>query len=82
MGDYTMTTQRWPFGMNRAIAADFTGFAPATFDKLVREGRLPAPRHEGSRKVWLRDELEAALRALPSEREGSADETWSDVDAA
>lgn len=61
---------RWPFGMNRAVASEYAGFSAAHFDKMVDDGRMPAPRREGSRLVWLRDELEAALRALPGEADG------------
>ena len=58
---------RWPFGMSRAVAADYVGFSAGHFDKMVADGRMPAPRREGSRLVWLQDELQAALRALPRE---------------
>ncbi len=74
---------RWPFGMNRAVAADNAGFSAGHFDKMVADGKMPAPRREGSRLVWLQDELQAALRALPTD--GAPDKTddgWGDVDAA
>jgi predicted DNA-binding transcriptional regulator AlpA len=60
-------SQRWPFGMSRVVAAEYTGFSAGHFDKMVADGKMPAPRREGSRLVWLQDELQAALRALPSE---------------
>jgi predicted DNA-binding transcriptional regulator AlpA len=70
---------RWPFGLNRAIAADYIGFSAGHFDKMVADGRMPAPRREGSRLVWLRDELEAALRALPSEGDDDSRNDWENA---
>jgi predicted DNA-binding transcriptional regulator AlpA len=67
---------RWPYGMNRAVAAEYTGFSPGLFDKMVADGRMPAPRRVGSRLVWLRDELEAALRALPAEGNDDGPNEW------
>jgi predicted DNA-binding transcriptional regulator AlpA len=57
--------------MNREVAAEYVGFSVTHFDKMVADGRVPAPRRDGSRLVWLRDELEAALRALPAEGDAS-----------
>jgi predicted DNA-binding transcriptional regulator AlpA len=70
---------RWPFGMNRATAAEYAGFSAGHFDKMVADGRMPAPRREGSRLVWLRDELEAALRALPSEGDDDSRNDWENA---
>lgn len=62
--------------MNRVVAADYVGFSAGHFDKMVEEGKMPAPRREGSRLVWLRDELEAALRALPRDAEDDGVNEW------
>jgi len=70
---------RWPFGMSRAVAADYLGFSDRHFDKMVSEGKMPAPRREGSRLVWIRDELEAALRALPSDGDDGGVNEWDDA---
>ena len=67
---------RWPFGMNRVVAAEYVGFSAGHFDKMVAEGKMPGPRREGSRLIWLRDELEAALRALPGDAEDSGRNEW------
>ncbi len=67
---------RWPFGMCRAVAADYVGFSANHFDKMVAAGKMPASRREGSRLVWLRDELEAALRALPTDGAGDGSNEW------
>jgi hypothetical protein len=60
------TSPRWPYGMNRTVAAEFVGFSANHFDKMVAAGKMPAPRREGSRLIWLQDELQAACRALPT----------------
>lgn len=71
---------RWPFGMSRAVAAEYVGFSASHFDKMVEAGKMPAPRREGSRLVWLRDELESALRALPSDgKDDDGHNEWRDV---
>jgi predicted DNA-binding transcriptional regulator AlpA len=62
----TDVSPHWPFGMSRAVASELTGFSASHFDKMVADGRMPAPRRDGSRLVWLQDELQAALRALPT----------------
>lgn len=72
----SQTSPRWPFGMNRGVAADYVGFSAGHFDKMVEEGKMPAPRREGSRLVWLRDELEAALRALPRDADDDGINEW------
>lgn len=69
-------SDRWPFGMSRAVAADYVGFSVVHFDKMVEGGRMPAPRREGSRLVWLRDELEAALRVLPKDGDDGDVNEW------
>ena len=67
---------RWPFGMNRAVASEYAGFSAGHFDKMVVDGKMPGPRREGSRLVWLRDELEAALRALPADGNDDGPNEW------
>ena len=59
-----MTLPFPPYGMGRETAAAYVDLSPATFDKLVKEGKMPAPVRVGVRKIWLRDELEAALKGL------------------
>lgn len=52
------------FGMNRETAAAYVDLSPVTFDGLVKQGKMPEPVRIGRRKIWCRDELEAALKAL------------------
>lgn len=68
--------ERWPFGMSLAVAAEYTGFSVTHFNKMVDEGRMPQPRREGSRLVWLQDELQAALRALPQDGDDDGANEW------
>lgn len=55
-----------PAALQRARAAQYVDVSPGHFDKLVREGLMPAPRDNGGVKVWLRDELDEALFSLPT----------------
>lgn len=72
----TSESARWPFGMSRVVAADYVGFSDRHFDKMVADGTIPAPRRDGSRLVWLRDELEVALRALPQGDDDGGVNEW------
>ncbi|WP_198672381.1 helix-turn-helix transcriptional regulator [Pseudogemmobacter bohemicus] len=54
-----------PGSLRREDAARYCGCSPAHFDKLVREGIMPEARNLGGVKVWLREELEQAMYALP-----------------
>lgn len=67
---------RWPFGMALAVAADYVGFSVTHFNKMVEAGRMPKPRREGARLVWLQDELQAALRALPKDDDDGGVNEW------
>ena len=40
---------------------------------------MPRPRRIDSRAVWDVDELRAAFKALPHEREAEGSNTWADV---
>lgn len=69
-----------PRGLSRAGAAAYVGIGTTLFDQLVRDGRMPAPKHIGARVVWDRLRLDAAFEALPDENE-RADDVWSKVRA-
>lgn len=81
-----LTEARWPRGLSRVEAAAYVGVCETTFDKLLRERRMPAPKRIGRRKVWDRLGLDAAFAALPteggaSEPPGDESDAWEDVAA-
>ncbi len=49
-----------------------------TFDKLVRDGVIPAPKKLQSLKVWDRDELDRFADHLPHDGAATPDDSWSD----
>jgi predicted DNA-binding transcriptional regulator AlpA len=55
-----------PRGLSREQAAAYVGVSPSLFDTLVKDGRMPAPKHINARTVWDRLQLDAAFAALPS----------------
>tara|TARA_B100001057_G_C22338052_1_gene752194 strand:- start:197 stop:457 length:261 start_codon:yes stop_codon:yes gene_type:complete len=57
-----------PMALRKADAAMFCGVSVPTFDELVNVGTLPAPRCLTEHtKIWVKDELTAALMDLPNE---------------
>ena len=54
-----------PRGLNRAQAAAYVGVSPGTFDKMVGDRRMPAPRCINARRLWDIRELDAAFDDLP-----------------
>lgn len=71
-------------GLTRTEAASYLSVSPGTFDRLVADGRMPAPKEIDRRLVWDRFALDAAFEQLPS-RGGlshvggdAADDGWSD----
>lgn len=68
-------------GLGRETAARFIGVCANTFDAMVRDGRMPAPRRVGARKLWDRREIEAAFDALPKDGASESANPW-DEDAA
>lgn len=61
-------------GLSRAEAAMYLGVSASKFDELVRDGRMPAPRQIGSRKIWDVHQLDLAFDDLPVEGN-----SWDDV---
>lgn len=53
-----------PRGLSRIEAARYIGVSPTTFDRLVAEKKMPAPREIGTRRVWDRTQLDRAFDAL------------------
>jgi predicted DNA-binding transcriptional regulator AlpA len=69
--------------ISREAAAAYLSVAPGTFDKMVREGRMPsAKRVSEGRVAWDVRALDAAIESLPSDGISlEADNSWGDVDA-
>jgi excisionase family DNA binding protein len=65
-----------PRGLSREEAADYVGVSACTFDKLVREGRMPAAIGINSRRVWDRHKLDDAINALAGD---DANNPWDDA---
>ncbi len=65
-----------PIGLSRVVSALYVGVSPSQFDTMVKEGRMPKPRREGTRKIWYSVELAAALQDLPTE---DAANEWDEV---
>ncbi len=65
--------------LRRARAAAYLDMSPTCFDKLVKDGLLPAPKKLHSFKMWDRDDLDALADSLQHDSAASRpDETWSD----
>lgn len=68
--------------LRREQAAIYVGVSPNTFDKLVRDGGIPAPKvfPSASVKVWDVRDLDAFADSLPYEdaRIVPKDTTWDD----
>jgi predicted DNA-binding transcriptional regulator AlpA len=62
-----------PFGqgLRRERAAIYVGVSPTKFDEWVAVGVMPKPRRMDRCVIWLRDELDAALFALPDGEDAS-----------
>lgn len=55
-----------PAALDRETAAAYVGLSVTTMESEAQAGRFPRPRQIGARRVvWLREELDAHLRALP-----------------
>ncbi len=68
------------FGLGRVEAAGAIGVSATTFDGLVNDGLMPAPRLVRGRLVWDVDELRAAFKALPKKDDAPEEvDTWAGV---
>lgn len=69
-----------PRGLSRVQAAAYVGVSPSTFDKMLADGMMPAPRRYGVRTIWDRRQLDEAFDALPGgDVEGNP---WDEAGAA
>jgi predicted DNA-binding transcriptional regulator AlpA len=58
-----------PRGLSRRQAASYIGIGTTLFDELIKERKLPSPKHLHSRKLWDRFELDSAFESLSCEDE-------------
>jgi predicted DNA-binding transcriptional regulator AlpA len=65
-----------PRGLSRAQAASYVGVSPSLFDEMVKDGRMPQPKHINARVVWDKRLLDEAFEALPEGADQST-EDWS-----
>jgi predicted DNA-binding transcriptional regulator AlpA len=52
--------------LSRPEAAAYAGVSPTTFDRLMNDGFMPAPKRIYSRVLWDVRALDAAIDCLPS----------------
>jgi predicted DNA-binding transcriptional regulator AlpA len=60
-----------PRGLRREDAAFYVGVSPATFDEMVKDGRMPQPKKVGKRTIWDRRQLDASFEDLPDRNDES-----------
>jgi excisionase family DNA binding protein len=59
-----------PRGLSRAQAAEYVGVSASTFDKMVTDGDMPAPKRIRGRVIWDLKEVDRAFETL-SEGDGN-----------
>ena len=67
-----------PRGLSREQSAVYVGVGTTLFDEMVKDGRMPAPKHINGRNVWDRLALDEAFAALPSDDDHNP---WDEVAA-
>lgn len=65
-------------GLSRDEAATYVGVGATTFDKLVADGRMPAPIAIGARRVWDIRALDLAFDALIDYGAPAGGTSWDD----
>ncbi len=66
-------------GLSRVEAAGYIGVSPTLFDRLVTDGRMPAPLRVDGRRVWGVRQIDLAFDALPREGGDDAPNEWDSV---
>ena len=66
-----------PRSLRRADAAHYIGVSPSKFDRLVADGRMPAPIKLDGCTVWDMRQLDRAFDVLAEETEDA--NPWSQV---
>lgn len=71
-----------PRGLRREEAAAYVGLSPATFDRMVQAGTMPAPKvmQPTSVETWDRVALDRAYAALPDTMgQADGDGVWGEA---
>lgn len=62
----TARTDVSPIALNKEQSAQYLSLGISTFEKLVREDKMPKPRQLSEHRVaWVRAELDAWLQSRP-----------------
>ena len=69
-----------PRGLRREQAAAYISVSPATFDKMVHDGRMPAPKRVGARVIWDRLQIDEAFSSLVGD-DNDDEDPWSQAKA-
>ena len=56
-----------PRGLNRVQSAEYLGISPSTFDGLVSNGQVAAPKRIGARVIWDVRKLDMFFDATPDD---------------
>jgi len=65
--------------INREASAAYINVCPTTFDQMVKDGKMPQPKHlTGKRHAWDVRALDAAIDHLPQVGDNALDDTWDD----
>jgi hypothetical protein len=67
------------FGLGELEAAAAIGISATKFRSMVVQKRMPSPTRLDGRNIWDVDELRAAFKALPHEKEMEEADSWADL---
>jgi predicted DNA-binding transcriptional regulator AlpA len=73
------STSAFGQGLRRERAANYVGVSPSKFDDWVSRKIMPRPRRVDGCVLWLREELDAALFALPDGQTDAERSVWADL---
>jgi excisionase family DNA binding protein len=62
-----------PRGLSRVQAAEYIGVSPSTFDKMIADGQMPAPKKMRGRTIWDRKRLDQFFDAFDDDGENPWD---------
>ena len=69
--------------IDRAASAAYISVCPNTFDRMVKDRRMPKPKILSGRRIaWDVRDLDRAIHSLPVVGGNITDDTWDDSNAA